>query len=148
MKYREQLLQEIEQTESQLKKLEKSERSKMRERNRLNQEILKILMKKQEVEKKLKEKQENLRELQRMGLVFKQKIQYPIGLKFSADGGKTFIALGNIVETYIPNTKNIASGSINASKLSVDSLGLKEFEVTLKQDFSKEEFEKFRGILW
>lgn len=72
----------------------------------------------------------------------------PIGLKFSADGGKTFIALGNIVETYIPNTKNIASGSINASKLSVDSLGLKEFEVTLKQDFSKEEFKKFRGILW
>ena len=56
MKYREQLLQEIEQTESQLKKLEKSERSKMRERNRLNQEILKILMNKQEVEKELKKK--------------------------------------------------------------------------------------------
>lgn len=73
---------------------------------------------------------------------------YPIGLKFSADGGKTFIALGNIVETYIPNTKNIASGSINASKLSVDSLGLKEFEVTLKQDFSKEKMKKFKGILW
>lgn len=43
----------------------------MRERNRLNQEILKILLNKQEVEKKLKEKQEILRELQRMGLVFK-----------------------------------------------------------------------------
>lgn len=71
MKYREQLLQEIEQTKSQLKKLEKAERSKMRERNRLNQEILKILMNKQEVEKELKKKQEILRELQRMGLVFK-----------------------------------------------------------------------------
>ena len=71
MKYREQLLKEIEQTESWLKKLEKLERSKMRERNQLNKEILNILMKKQEAEKKLKEKQENLRELQRMGLVFK-----------------------------------------------------------------------------
>lgn len=59
MKYREQLLKEIEQTESQLKKLEKSERSKMRERNRLNQEILKILLKKQETEKELKEKKGN-----------------------------------------------------------------------------------------
>lgn len=56
MKYREQLLKEIEQTESQLKKLEKSERSKMKERNRLNVEILKILLKKQETEKMLKEK--------------------------------------------------------------------------------------------
>nr|DAS42915.1 MAG TPA: hypothetical protein [Caudoviricetes sp.] len=56
MKYRAQLLKEIEQTESQLKKLEKSERSKMRERNNLNKEILKILLKKQETEKMLKEK--------------------------------------------------------------------------------------------
>ena len=45
MKYREQLQQEINQAESQLKKLEKSERSKMRERNRLNVEILKICRK-------------------------------------------------------------------------------------------------------
>lgn len=71
MKYREQLQQEINQAESQLKKLEKSERSKMRERNNLNKEILKILLKKQETEKMLKKKRENLRELQRMGLVFK-----------------------------------------------------------------------------
>lgn len=56
MKYREQLLKEIEQTESQLKRLEKSERSKMKERNRLNVEILKVLQKKNEVEKELKEK--------------------------------------------------------------------------------------------
>lgn len=46
MNYREQILKEIEQTESQLKKLEKSERSKMKERNRLNVEILKVLQKK------------------------------------------------------------------------------------------------------
>lgn len=71
MKYREQLQQEINQAKSQLKKLEKSERSKMRERNNLNKEILKILLKKQETEKMLKEKRENLRELSRMGVIFK-----------------------------------------------------------------------------
>lgn len=71
MKYREQLQQEIEQAESQLKKLEKSERSKMRERKNLNKEILKILLKKQETEKMLKEKRELLRELSRMGVIFK-----------------------------------------------------------------------------
>lgn len=71
MKYREQLQQEINQAESQLKKLEKSERSKMRERNNLNKEILKILLKKQETEKILKEKKELLRGLSRMGMFFK-----------------------------------------------------------------------------
>ena len=40
MNYREQLQQEINQAESQLKKLEKSERSKMRERNNLNKLVL------------------------------------------------------------------------------------------------------------
>ena len=71
MKYREQLLKEIEQTESQLKKLEKSERSKMRERNNLNKEILKILLKKQETEKILKEEQELLQGLSSMTIIFK-----------------------------------------------------------------------------
>jgi hypothetical protein len=71
MKYREQLLQEIEQTESQLKKLEKAERSKMRERNRLNVEILKILQKKHEAENELKKKREILRDLSSMTMVFK-----------------------------------------------------------------------------
>lgn len=71
MKYREQLQQEIKQAESQLKKLEKSERSKMKERNRLNVEILKVLQKKNEVEKELKEKQEILRNLSSMTIVFK-----------------------------------------------------------------------------
>lgn len=71
MNYREQLQQEINQAESQLKLLEKSERSKMRERNQLNVEILKILQKKNEVEKELKEKQELLRDLSSMTMVFK-----------------------------------------------------------------------------
>lgn len=71
MKCREQLQQEIKQAESQLKLLEKSERSKMRERNNLNKEILKILLKKQETEKMLKEKKELLRDLQSLAVVFK-----------------------------------------------------------------------------
>lgn len=71
MKCREQLQQEIKQAESQFKKLEKSERSKMRERNNLNKEILKILLKKQETEKMLKEKKELLRDLQSLAVVFK-----------------------------------------------------------------------------
>nr|DAX73618.1 MAG TPA: hypothetical protein [Caudoviricetes sp.] len=71
MKCREQLQQEIKQAESQLKLLEKSEKSKMRQRNNLNKEILKILLKKQETEKMLKEKKELLRDLQSLAVVFK-----------------------------------------------------------------------------
>lgn len=71
MKYRERLLKEIEQTESWLKKLEKLERSKMRERNQLNKEILKILMKKQKAEMDLKKKKEILQDLSNMTMVFK-----------------------------------------------------------------------------
>lgn len=71
MKCREQLQQEIKQAESQFKLLEKSEKSKMRERNNLNKEILKILLKKQETEKMLKEKKELLRDLSSMTMVFK-----------------------------------------------------------------------------
>lgn len=71
MNYREQLLKEIEQTKSQLKKLEKSEWSKMKERNRLNVEILKVLQKKNEVEKELKKKWEILRDLSSMTIIFK-----------------------------------------------------------------------------
>ena len=59
MKYKEQLEQELRQTESQLNKLEKLEKSKMRERNQLNKEILKILMKKTESRKGLEEKAGN-----------------------------------------------------------------------------------------
>lgn len=71
MKYREQLEHELKQTESQLKKLETAEKSKMRERNQLNKEILKILMKKQKAEMDLKKKQEILRNLTSMTMSFK-----------------------------------------------------------------------------
>lgn len=43
----------------------------MRQRNNLNKEILKILLKKQETEKMLKEKKELLRDLQSLAVVFK-----------------------------------------------------------------------------
>lgn len=71
MKCREQLEHELKQTESQLKKLETAEKSKMRERNQLNKEILKILMKKQKAEMDLKKKQEILRNLTSMTMSFK-----------------------------------------------------------------------------
>lgn len=71
MKYRAQLEHELKQTESQLKKLEEAEKSKMRERNQLNKEILKILIKKQKAEMDLKKKQEILRNLASMTISFK-----------------------------------------------------------------------------
>lgn len=73
---------------------------------------------------------------------------HPIGLKFSADGGKTFVALGNVVEDYIPDASVINSGNINASKLSNSGFGFKTFEITIRQDISKEEFNKLKGVLW
>lgn len=72
MKYKEQLEQELKQVESQLQRLEKLERSKMRERNQLNKEILKILLKKQETEKELKKKKEVLRDFSSMTVIFKR----------------------------------------------------------------------------
>lgn len=71
MKYKEQLEQELKQVESQLQRLEKLEKSKMRERNQLNKEILKILMKKQKAEMDLKKKWEILRNLASMTMIFK-----------------------------------------------------------------------------
>lgn len=43
----------------------------MKERNRLNVEILKVLQKKNEVEKELKKKREILRDLSSMTIIFK-----------------------------------------------------------------------------
>lgn len=73
---------------------------------------------------------------------------HPIGLKFSVDGGKTFVALGNIVEDYIPDAKNIDSGSVSASKLSVGEFGFRNFEITINQAISKEELNRLKGVLW
>lgn len=72
----------------------------------------------------------------------------PIGLKFSTDGGKTFIGMGNIIEECIPDAKNIDSGSVSASKLSTGGISFRNFEVTLKSDISKEEFNKLKGVFW
>lgn len=73
---------------------------------------------------------------------------HPIGLKFSTDGGKTFVAMGNIVEDYIPDAENINSGNINASNLSTGEIGFRNFEITFKPDIPKEEFNKLKGVLW
>lgn len=70
-----------------------------------------------------------------------------VGIKIKLDSGYWSL-VGKSVESYIPDASFIKAENLDASKLSVDSLGLKEFEVTLKQDFSKEEFKKFKGILW
>ena len=72
----------------------------------------------------------------------------PIGLKFSTDGGKTFIALGNVVEDYIPEARNINYAKINASKISTGELGFRNFEITINQAISKEELNRLKGVLW
>lgn len=72
----------------------------------------------------------------------------PIGLKFSTDGGKTFIGMGNIIEEYIPDAKNIDSGSVSASKLSTGGISFRNFEITIAQDIPKEEFNRLKGVLW
>lgn len=72
----------------------------------------------------------------------------PIGLKFSVDGGKTFVALGDIVEDYIPDAGNIDSGSVSASKLSTGGISFRNFEITIGQVIPKEEFNKLKGVLW
>ena len=72
----------------------------------------------------------------------------PIGLKFSTDGGKTFIRIGNIIEECIPDARNINSGNVNASKLSTGEIGFRNFEITLKSDTTKQEFNRLEGVLW
>ena len=70
---------------------------------------------------------------------------YPIGIKLSTDGGNTFSALGRIVETFIPDASVVKSGNINASKLQVDEFALRNFEITISQGFTKEEWNKLNG---
>lgn len=74
---------------------------------------------------------------------------HPIGIKISTDGGETFTAMGRIVETFIPVASVVKSGNINASKLQSDEVGFKNFELTISQVFTKEEFNKLNGgVLW
>lgn len=71
----------------------------------------------------------------------------PIGLKFSTDGGKTFIGIGNIIEEYIPDAKNIDSGSVSASELSTGRISFRNFGITIGQVIPKEEFNRLKGVL-
>lgn len=65
--YKEQLQQEIAEAQSQLQELDKLEQAKMQERNLINNQLLKIAMKKQEAQATII----NNRELLRMTMTFK-----------------------------------------------------------------------------
>jgi hypothetical protein len=67
MNYKEQLQQEIAQAQLQLQELEKLEQAKMKQRNLINNQLLKIAMKKQEAQATII----NNRELLRMTMTFK-----------------------------------------------------------------------------
>ena len=70
---------------------------------------------------------------------------YPIGIKISTDGGNTFSAMGRVFETFIPNASVVKSGNINASKLQSGDISFRNFEITISQGFTKEEFNKLNG---
>lgn len=70
---------------------------------------------------------------------------HPIVLKFSTDGGKSFTSMGKIVESYIPDASAIKSGNISTSKLSAGEFSFRNFEITISQGFSKEEFNELNG---
>lgn len=70
---------------------------------------------------------------------------HPIGLKLSTDGGNTFSAMGRVFETFIPNASVVKSGNINASELQSGDISFKNFEITISQGFTKEEFNKLNG---
>lgn len=65
--YKEQLQQELAQAQLQLQELDKLEQAKMRQRNLINSQLLKIAMKKQEAQATIT----NNRELLRMTMTFK-----------------------------------------------------------------------------
>lgn len=65
--YKEQLQQEIAQAQLQLQELDKLEQAKMQERNLINNQLLKIAMKKQEAQATITDN----RELLRMTMTFK-----------------------------------------------------------------------------
>lgn len=70
---------------------------------------------------------------------------YPIGIKISTDGGNTFSAMGRVFETFIPDASVVKSGNINASKLQSGEIYFRNFEITISQGFTKEEFNKLNG---
>ena len=70
---------------------------------------------------------------------------YPIGIKISTDGGNTFSAMGRVFETFIPDASVVKSGNINASKLQSGEISFRNFEITISQGFTKEEFNELNG---
>ena len=88
----------------------------------------------------------------RKRLIMKLRRMYnscPICIKLSTDGGNTFTARGRVVETFIPNASVKKSGNINVSKLQSGDISFKNFEITISQGFTKEEFNKLNGgVLW
>jgi hypothetical protein len=70
---------------------------------------------------------------------------YPIGIKISTDGGNTFSAMGRVFETFIPDASVVKSGNINASKLQSGDISFRNFEITISQGFTKEEFNNLNG---
>jgi hypothetical protein len=70
---------------------------------------------------------------------------YPIGIKISTDGGNTFSAMGRVFETFIPDASVVKSGNINASKLQSGEISFRNFEITISQGFTKEEWNKLNG---
>ena len=70
---------------------------------------------------------------------------YPIGIKISTDGGNTFSAMGRVFETFIPDASVVKSGNINASKLQFGEISFRNFEITISQWLTKEEFNKLNG---
>ena len=74
---------------------------------------------------------------------------HPIGIKLSTDGGNTFTAMGKVVETFITGPSVKKSGNISVSKLQSGDISFKNFEITISQGFTKEEFNKLNGgVLW
>ena len=73
---------------------------------------------------------------------------YPIGFKISTDGGNIFSAMGRVFETFIPDASVVKSGNINASELQSGDISFRNFEITISQGISKEEFNKLKGVLW
>lgn len=70
---------------------------------------------------------------------------YPVGIKVSTDGGNTFTAMGRIVETFIPSASVRKSVNIDVSKLQSGDISFRNFEITISQGFTKEEFNKLNG---
>lgn len=70
---------------------------------------------------------------------------HPIDIKISTDGGKTFSDMGRVFETFIPDASVVKSGNINASDLQSGDISFRNFEITISQGFTKEEFNKLNG---